>query len=225
MKNLNDILEKQINELLTLVNEVMASKKVTGVRLQTATVDRELFYQFKTASQSFILRIYGKDHPYFIEFNENVVRSSPFDAEVGRGILNSIKIEINNGWLNSIRDIVTAEIFTDMLEMSEHLLVEGYKDPAAVMIGSVLEQHLRYLSEKNDISVFNTKGEKEIPKKADLLNAELSKAFVYNKLDHKNITAWLELRNKAAHGHYDAYTLDQVKNLLLAISEFIGRTS
>ena len=39
------------------------------------------------------------------------------------------------------------------------------------------------------------------------------------------ITGWLDLRNKAAHGHYGEYTADQVKNLLSSVTEFMARVS
>ncbi len=34
------------------------------------------------------------------------------------------------------------------------------------------------------------------------MNTELYKAGVYGKLDNKNVTAWLDLQNKAAHAQY-----------------------
>jgi hypothetical protein len=55
------------------------------------------------------------------------------------------------------------------------------------------------------------------------LNVDLTKANVYNKLDEKNVTAWLDLRNKAAHGSYTEYNLDQVKLLVSSIQDFISR--
>jgi hypothetical protein len=84
--------------------------------------------------------------------------------------------------------------------MADHLLQEGYKDPAAVMIGSALEEQLRQLCGKNNIPVELDKGGGISTKKADLLNADLANAVIYNKLDQKSITSWLNLRNKAAHG-------------------------
>ena len=46
------------------------------------------------------------------------------------------------------------------------------------------------------------------PKKTDRMNSELTKAEAYSKLDQKSVTAWLDLRNKAAHGKYDEYDLE-----------------
>ena len=110
--------------------------------------------------------------------------------------------------------------------MADHLLQQGYKDPAAVIIGSVLEEHLRQLCNANSISTEfkNNKGIL-IPKKADRLNSDLVKENVYSKLDQKAVTMWLDLRNKAAHGKYDEYTSEQVTNMYSGITEFMARMS
>ena len=38
----------------------------------------------------------------------------------------------------------------------------------------------------------------------------VTSADVYNKLDQKSVTSWLDLKNKAAHEKYSEYTKDQV---------------
>jgi len=107
--------------------------------------------------------------------------------------------------------------------MSEHLLLNGYKDPAAVVTGSVLEEHLRQLCIKNEIEIVIENDGKIIPKKADHMNSDLAKAKVFNKLDQKSVTSWLDLRNKAAHGKYDEYTIDQVRLMHQSVTDFITR--
>jgi hypothetical protein len=42
------------------------------------------------------------------------------------------------------------------------------------------------------------------------MNQDLYKASAYTKQDNKNVTAWLETRNNAAHGHPELFTHDQV---------------
>ena len=53
----------------------------------------------------------------------------------------------------------------------------------------------------------------------------LPKNSVYNKLDQKNVTAWLDLRNKAAHGKYQEYTKEQVSLMLQSLSDFMVRVT
>jgi hypothetical protein len=90
-----------------------------------------------------------------------------------------------------------------------------------VITGSVLEEHLRQLCTKYSISV-TVAGK---AKKADLMNAELASGSAYSKLDQKSITAWLDLRNKAAHGKYGEYSKDQVVLLIQGIRDFMARNA
>jgi len=71
-----------------------------------------------------------------------------------------------------------------------------------VMTGSVLEERLRQLCGKAGIETTYLKDGVQRPKKADLLNSELAKQSVYKAIDQKQVTAWLAIRNDAAHGHY-----------------------
>lgn len=216
----------RINQLIDLANRTLATKYTTGSdRFLSHYVRSESFYEFRTSALSFITKLYGESHPYYTEFNETITKASPFDTERGRGILNSIKTEIDEGWLVTLKGLVSSEIFSNFIEMAEHLLNEGYKDPAAVMTGSVLEEHLRQLCVKNGIEIEHQKNEKLVPKKADLLNSDLARAGVYSKLDQKNVTAWFDLRNKAAHGKYDEYNKQQVEFMVQAVTEFITRNA
>jgi len=82
---------------------------------------------------------------------------------------------------------------------------------------------LRQLCIKSSIPTDDPKTGK--PKKADLLNSELAGASIYNKLDQKNVTAWLDLRNKAAHGKYADYNQQQVEFMMQTVTEFMTRNS
>lgn len=135
-------------------------------------------------------------------------------------ILKALRADYVAGYLSSLTEIIHADLFGDFLEMADHLFDQGYKDPAAVITGSVLEEHLRKLCVKQGITVVQPDGR---PKKADSLNAELAGANVYSKLDQKNVTAWLGLRNKAAHGEYAEYTKEQVALLIQSVRDFITR--
>jgi hypothetical protein len=109
--------------------------------------------------------------------------------------------------------------------MADHLLNEGYKDPAAVLTGSTLEAHIKELCKTSNIELEtkNSKGNL-IPKKADVLNSDLTKAGIYNGLLQKQITAWLAIRNSSAHGQYGDYKIDEVKLMLIGVRQFMLTT-
>lgn len=214
---------KRIDELQTIISEYEnritdGDMIIMGTNARTKVYDIELFQQIKSSSASLVLSLYGKEHPFYIDLEKQCKDFSSYERI--NGILKSIKTEIQGDWLLTIKSLLSAEIFSDFLEMSEHLLNENYKDAAAVMIGSVLEEHLRQLSISNGNPILDLK---DRPKKANLLNAEIVKLGVYNKLDEKNVTAWLDLRNKAAHGKYPEYNKEQVELMLTSVTDFISR--
>jgi len=135
------------------------------------------------------------------------------------GAVNALRSDYQNAYLQTFEELVHASMFSGFLDMAEHLHSTGYKDAAAVIVGSVLEQHLRELCTKNKIATHvGTRAQK-----ADQLNSELSSSSIYSKLDQKNVTAWLGLRNDAAHGNYAGYTADQVRLMLDAVRDFMTR--
>ena len=186
-------------------------------------VDHAQMKSFRSLALSFILDMYGDRHPYYIEFDEEVTDSYFDEVDLGVQIIQNIKSEIENGYLNSIKSIVSSEIFNDFLEMAEHLLENDYKDPAAVMIGSVLEEHLRQMCIKNQIPTTIDKDGKSFNIKTNQLNIDLAKKGIYNKLEQKSVLANLDLRNKAAHGHYQEYDKVQVKAMLDFVKNFLIR--
>lgn len=213
------VILKRIDFLLMKGNECLTTR-----RIAEGVVNDGLFIGFRSASLSFLLNIFGERHPYYKEFDNTVRNSYCYDVESGTNILNSAKEEVEQGWLNSFKQLIAAEIFSDFLEMSKYLLDEGYKDPSAVMIGSVLEEHLRYLCNKNSIDTFTTKGNDVVPKKADLMNGELYKGNVYGAIELKLVTSWLGIRNSAAHGKYSDYKKEQVDTMYTGVLNFISQT-
>lgn len=135
------------------------------------------------------------------------------------GIIKAIQNDYDKGLLLNFSKLLEAEIFADFLEISAHLLKQKYKDAAAVIIGSVLEDALRKLAITNDIGILKDNGNYFT---MEYLNMELPKEGVYDKLIQKQITSWGELRNKAAHGHYDEYDEKQVEMMLLFVQKFVS---
>lgn len=220
----DSVLSERISYLVKLSENLLKTERYSDISCQS-WVDSGKNTGLRTASLSFISATYGKNHPYYAEFDRATKSSDLTNAEQGHAILLAIKHEIEKGWLLTIKQLVSAEIFSDFLEMSEHLLSQGYKDPAAVMIGSVLEENLRQLCTQNQIDIEIEKDDKYIAKKADRLNSDLAKAEVYTKLDQKAVTAWLDLRNKAAHGKYDEYTKAQVTLMQQGVTDFLARVN
>ena len=185
--------------------------------------DQAELLEAETACIAAIERLAPKGSRYREAVQESVGNWTTAHTQIVRdcfGILSALRSDYAAGYLRSVRELVHADIFADFLEMAAYLLDSGYKDPAAVVAGSALEVHLRQLAEKAEMNVTDDDGR---PLKAERLNADLAEARIYEKGDQKSVTAWLDTRNNAAHGHYDRYAEGQAGLLIDGIRDFIRR--
>jgi hypothetical protein len=198
-----EILLKQVEEIhkefLTLQNRAQYDD-ISDIP-ETETI------RFNTRARALIQRICLTDSAYSKQTEEIIKKGGypGYQAYHLFGVIDSLKADISADYLQT------------------HLLDEGYKDAAAVIAGSSLEAHLRQLAIKFGVALDLIVNGKSKIKKADRLNSDLLANNVYTKLDLKNVTAWLDLRNKAAHGHYNDYNNDQVDLMISGIRNFISR--
>ena len=138
--------------------------------------------------------------------------------------LRALQMAYTSGYMQTFHELVHAELFSDFLEQAEYLLVSKFKDAAAVIAGGVLEEHLRKLCNKMGIATVQTdKHGKTTPKKLDTINTELAKASVYDKNEHKQVTAWAGVRNDAAHGDYGNYDAAKVGLMIQWLRGFVAK--
>lgn len=162
------------------------------------------FKGWGTRVLNLLQRGFGEESIHFKEFNQIFSRSrGELDQfETCRAILVSAKKDFEGGFLLNIRALVKAEVLDDVLEQAKVLLDAGYKDAACILNGVTLETTLKELSKRENIPLA----------KLDKMNTDLCKAGVYNMAKQKQITAWAELRNKAAHGEWTDYDSNDVKS-------------
>jgi hypothetical protein len=105
-------------------------------------------------------------------------------------VFSAARQDFDGGHLSTVRSLVQAELFDSELDQARELLNTGYKIPAAVIAGTVLETTLREVCSKQQIALGTL----------DRMNADLAKRSVYNANQAKRITAMAGVRNSAAHG-------------------------
>lgn len=197
------------------------------VSTKKVTIDSESYYQWQTSVQSLLYQVYGEKHPTYVRFSEDAKKSSLAglysDFLYFRSLFESAKEEFEGGYLFDLRKMVHADVFSNELEQAEYFLTEGYKAPAAVIAGTVLETTLRELCSQHSIRINDSNGIDITAKaKLDRINAELAKASVYNSARQKQITAWAAIRNHAAHGQPNEFNEAQVKEMIDGITAFVA---
>jgi hypothetical protein len=148
------------------------------------------------------------------------------EVEYCLGILEAFRDDLDKGFLDNILLKIEAEIAADYMGQAELLLKEGASGsfdyvPAAVLAGAVLEKGLRTLcaQQQPPISVSTPKGEQ---KTLNPLIDDLKKAGVFNELRAKQLRAWADIRNKAAHGEFDHFKKTDVEQMIQGITNFLG---
>jgi hypothetical protein len=212
----------QLDKILSDHNSLKA--KATHKEDLSGNIEVEEILELVSKSKAAVVRIVGDKSEYYKDIFDTMTKNVYVGVKLNRiiGTIKALKADLQNDYLKSLFQIIHSEVFSDYLEMAAYLIEEGYKDPSAVIAGSTLESHLRELCKirQIDIEVTNSKG-KIVAKKAEAMNSDLSKAQCYSLTFQKQITAWLDLRNNAAHGKYDSYTVEEVKLMIAGIRNFI----
>jgi hypothetical protein len=171
-----------------------------------------------------VLRLLGEGAPHTARFSEAVARAqqwvtylSNFDTMLG--IVKAAAEDVEAGFLGERDLLLTADAFQSFLEQADYLLEQGYKDPAAMLAGAVLESTLRKMCEVRAIPT-------DRQDKIGTLNDKLGKHHqprAYSSAYHKQITTWADLRNNADHGRFGEYDREQVAAMITGVREFAAR--
>lgn len=167
-----------------------------------------------TSVLNLIQRAFGEDSAHYRNFMDHFNNYDGWESSLNTlvAIFDSAQEDYEGGYLFNVQSLVKAEVLDDALEQAKSLLSAGYKDPAAVLIGVSLETALKDLCQRESIQIG----------KLDKMNTELYKAGIYNMAKQKQITAWADIRNKAAHGEWSAYTNEDIKEYMDGVSRFIA---
>ena len=140
--------------------------------------------------------------------------------------MEALREDLEKGFLDELVLRVEAEVAANYMSQAEDLLGEGVPGkfdhvPAAVLAGAVLEKALRTLCNQQQppIATADTKG---IPKTLNPLIDDLKKAAIFNELRAKQLRAWGDVRNKAAHGEFDQFKKSDVEQMIQGINNFLA---
>lgn len=179
------------------------------------SVDRERVDEWRVKAKSLVSKTCGDESEHIKSFRE-AEKPQSYEDDLDylkrlRSVFMAAKDDFQGGYLSSVKDLVQAELFESELEQATALLETGYKGPAAVVAGVVLETSLKELCSKHGIS----------HAKLDKMNADLTKAGVYSGLQQKRITALADIRNKGAHGDWESFSNDDVEMMIRDIENFL----
>lgn len=206
---------KELEEQLKQVGDTKYTKHIPSYGSREL-VDESAFQEWRVKAKNLLVKCCGKDSEHYNEFIEGEKTQRMGETNLNKylrlkAIFNAAKEDFEGGYLSSVRSLVQAEVFESELGQAEELLKNGYLVAAAVIAGIVLETGMRELCDREDIS----RG------KLDTMNIELAREGVYNLLQQKRITALADIRNSAAHGKPDAFTKEDVTQMIRDVELFL----
>jgi hypothetical protein len=133
--------------------------------------------------------------------------------DTGMGVLRGLREDVAHGHLDSLAAEVAAEVFSDFMDMADHLFDEGLHHPAAYLAGAVLEEHLRRLVAGSGGKPANQLGK---------LNDQCISAKVYSVSEGGIVKQWARLRNDADHGQFEKVEAGPVSDMLRGVRRILA---
>jgi hypothetical protein len=206
----------RLDDLIMKAESVLATHRPNPPNvIGFPTLNAGAFTEWQTQTLAFLMATLGENSVYVEKFRQGVQRGFPSDVKSGQGILRAVREDVELGYLGKIQALITADIFSDFLDMGEHLVENGYVHPAASLAGAVLERGLRDIATEHEVKL---KGREDIGS----LNGKCAAADVYNRLVQKKVQVWNDVRNHADHGEFEEYTEADVRNMLSGVRDFLG---
>lgn len=204
----------RLDEVIRLGEEVSQTKHSTNLGVW---FDHQKYTAWAMSAKTVIKSLAPNSH-FDLGFESGEKRRLDMELRIReqRGILEALRNDFDGGHLANIRGLVRAEVFVELIDQAQHLLDEGYHQPSAVVVGAVLEDHLRKLCAK--YSTITLPGKPKL----DTMNAELAKAGEYDVLVQKQVTVWADVRNKAAHGQWKEFAHANVEDMLRGVLRFLN---
>lgn len=181
-----------------------------------STLDDQRYAEWRSQGLVCLTQVFGSTHTYTESFASHTEKAGfESSAEKGLGILRAALEDVEHGYMETIQQLATAEVFADFIEQAEHLLENSYSVAAASVAGAVLENGLRSLAVRNDVAV-------QAQDDISGLNNRLVAKGVYNNLRRKQVAFWADVRNTADHGHFDDLKESDVEGLITGVRGFLA---
>ncbi len=183
------------------------------------------FQRLKTNFLNLLQFLSVKPNSYTVQIKE-VQSLSGNSLNKLHGIISGFQNDYNQGLLRSITETIETNVVADFLTQAERLLKNDKRGihtygPAAVLAGAVLEDGLRRICDRQSPPISTNKRGGH-PKAMSILIDDLKKSNVFNELKAKQLRAWADIRNAAAHGRFNEFERTDVAHLIPGVESFLA---
>ncbi len=187
-------------------------------------VDTTRFFKWKTNCISLLDAIVPPNHLHrktLQSFQKHVTGYKNLDWAIG--VLNGIGEDFDRNLLTTSVSEVEYEVSCDYLDEAKAILnAQGVSDSnvmtAAILTGIALERRLRRLWTEHNASSDDAAKNKRL----GLLIDELKKANLISETKAKQLRAWADIRNHAAHGDQEQFSITDLKHMIDGAKDFLA---
>lgn len=169
----------------------------------------------------------GSSYRRMLEKVDQTPSARSFSEQQTRGILVALRRDYEAGQVKTFEHIVHAALLDSLLDQARELLAAEYKLAATVVVGAVLEEHLRNLASQHSVPLTTEKKDgRHAHKMASELNDLLRKAVppAYDQVEWRRVQGWIDLRNEGAHSkaEFKNRTALEIEQMVDGVEEFLG---
>lgn len=209
---LNESIKKRFEEL------DHAESQVGRNRHDSDYLDDKSWHRWANNVLNLLMIVFGKDSDYYSNFKslynkDPVPRSDTLETAIG--IFSAAINDYESGFLFSVRNVISGEIFGDFVALSKEALREGQKDVAAVLACAALEDALKTYAGQHQLDV----KEKSMQ---EIVSAIKSKGLI-SGAQKTLLNTMPKIRNYAMHANWDKITHEDVGSVIGFVEQFLLR--
>ena len=192
---------------------IKRGKELPVLSIEPPSEDLAKLEAWETACLHLVDKTFGEESVYYEKLSDAFdVSNIEVHGDYGVAIMEGAKEEIEKGFLYKIEHLIAVDLFDSILERAEYLLDGGFKDAAAILGRVVIENSLKDIAKRENIA---------LPENVKLskLNEILWKEDIYAKNVWRITQGYIDMGNFAAHGDFDKYNEQSVKDMLKWVRE------
>ncbi len=208
---INDRIKKRFDELMEGVKQVKVSPDEFGIN----RVDDETWQNWSTSVLNLLKISFGSNSIHYQNFKTiyDNFHKHKSELESARGVFTAAKDDYEKGYVFSLQNTISGEVFGDFVTLAKHSLSEGYKDVAAVLACAALEDALKRYARNNGLDV-------EDKSMQDVVGALKSKGLV-SGAKKSLLNTMPKIRDYAMHANWEKISPEDVNSVIGFVEQFL----
>ncbi len=204
-------IKKGFKELTEEVKKINVEKNELGMN----HVDGEAWEKWSTSVLNLLKISFGSNSIHYQNFKNiyDNFRKLKGQLESARGVFRSAKEDYEEGYMLSLENTISGEIFGDFVGLAKQSLSEGNKNVAAVLVCAALEDALKRYARDNGLDVKDKSMQ-------DVVGALKSKGLVSGA--NKSLLDTIpKIRDDAMHANWKKISPVEIDSVIGFVEQFL----